>query len=364
MCYSLLDAAALASTAPLDLSKPEHAADFTALSLYKIFGFPDLGALIVRKASRFVLQRRVYFGGGTVDMVINAVNEKEAWVARKEVLHERLEDGTLPFHNIIALDSALSTHARLYGTMSNVSKHTSALSKALYDAMIARYHVNGVPLCTVYANDCNAYGDGRRQGPTIAFNIRDSKGKWVPKSDVEQLATAHDIQLRTGGVCNPGGIAWALNLTPNAMRDNYAEGLRCGNEIDILNDKPTGIVRVSLGAMSIDEDVRCFLDFLDLFVDIGGNSDIETRSLSESEYTQDPQEGVVPCVIVNKKGMMTGRRCPVASCHTFMSNGDDATYHLGTHGFAKNKDHGRRNRKGLGSLLKKVWRRTSRSLCV
>ena len=47
--YTLLDAAALASTAELDLSNPADAPDFVALSFYKIFGFPDLGALIVRR---------------------------------------------------------------------------------------------------------------------------------------------------------------------------------------------------------------------------------------------------------------------------------------------------------------------------
>ncbi|KAI7027028.1 PLP-dependent transferase, partial [Hortaea werneckii] len=43
--YTLLDAAALASTAPLDLSDPATAPDFVALSFYKIFGFPNIGAL-------------------------------------------------------------------------------------------------------------------------------------------------------------------------------------------------------------------------------------------------------------------------------------------------------------------------------
>lgn len=38
--YTLLDAAALVSTAPLDLSDYQTAPDFTALSFYKIFGYP------------------------------------------------------------------------------------------------------------------------------------------------------------------------------------------------------------------------------------------------------------------------------------------------------------------------------------
>ena len=56
--YSLLDAAALATTSPLNFADPESAPDFTALSFYKIFGFPDLGALIVRKDSGHILSWR------------------------------------------------------------------------------------------------------------------------------------------------------------------------------------------------------------------------------------------------------------------------------------------------------------------
>ena len=68
--YTLLDAAALVSTSRLDLSDASYAPDFTVLSLYKIFGFPDLGALIVRKAAAPIFDKRRYFGGGTVEMVV------------------------------------------------------------------------------------------------------------------------------------------------------------------------------------------------------------------------------------------------------------------------------------------------------
>jgi molybdenum cofactor sulfurtransferase len=88
------------------LSNPTTAPDFVALSFYKIFGFPNLGALLVRKESANVLQSRRYFGGGTVDMVI-AIND--TWHAKKDLsTHDRLEDGTLPFHSILALNHVSS----------------------------------------------------------------------------------------------------------------------------------------------------------------------------------------------------------------------------------------------------------------
>lgn len=68
--YTMLDAAALVATAPLDLSNPEMAPDFAVVSFYKIFGFPDLGALIVRRQAEALFDSRKYFGGGTVDTVV------------------------------------------------------------------------------------------------------------------------------------------------------------------------------------------------------------------------------------------------------------------------------------------------------
>ncbi|KAL9126019.1 MAG: hypothetical protein Q9175_007987 [Cornicularia normoerica] len=269
--YSLLDAAAYVATSSLDLSDPDKAPDFTALSFYKIFGFPDLGALIVRKAAGHVLTQRQYFGGGTVDMVINGRADgphEDMWHANKTMsLHEMLEDGTPAFHSIAALNSAFKVHRRLFGSMTSVAKHTCSLIERLHKTMLALSHADGLPVCRIYKDSFSQYGDARTQGPTIAFNIRNSKGDWVGKSDFERLAILNSIQIRTGGVCNPGGIASALLISPKEMRDNFAEGVRCGNDLDELNGKPTGIIRVSLGAMSSMRDVDTFVRFLRTLVD-------------------------------------------------------------------------------------------------
>ena len=258
--YTLLDASAYVTTAQLDLSNVDSAPDFTALSFYKIFGFPDLGALIVRRQAGHMLQHRRYFGGGTVDMVITG---RDGWHAKKqEDLHEQLEEGTLPFHNIVTLDSALDVHERLYGSMACISRHSCELAKILHDHLSSIKHANGKAVCEIYKDPNSAYGDGKTQGPTVAFNIRNSDGEWIGKSEVERLAITQRIHLRTGGVCNPGGIATSLTLSPRELKRNFAEGMRCGDDLDILNGKPTGIVRVSLGAMSSLEDVKQFIDFV------------------------------------------------------------------------------------------------------
>lgn len=258
--YTLLDAAALVSTSPLDLSDSASAPDFTVLSFYKIFGFPDLGALIVRKDSAAILQHRRYFGGGTVEMVVCL---KEEWHARKSTsTHEAFEDGTLPIHSIMALKHSMDVHQELFGSLEKISQHTSNLAKRLYDGLFCLRHGTGTPVCEIYTDSADNYGDAKRQGATIAFNMRNSRGVWVSNAEVEKLASIRNIQLRTGGLCNPGGIATSLTLAPWEMKENFSAGQRCGNENDIMAGKPTGMIRVSLGAMSISSDVDTFLDFV------------------------------------------------------------------------------------------------------
>lgn len=290
--YTLLDAAAYVGTAQLDLTDHANAPDFTALSFYKIFGFPDLGALTIRKEAGHVLLQRSYFGG-------------DAWKATKlGALHEALEDGTPAFYSIAALHCALKVHHKLYGSMDNVSQHTSFLAAALYDQMSSLTHLNGRRLCTIYKGKTADYNDRKTQAPTIAFNIRDDQGQWIGKSYFERLATTNGIQLRTGGVCNPGGIAFYLAMSPGQMRENYAEGLRCGNGIDEMNGKPTGIIRVSLGSMSNSTDVETFMKFLRTFVEQETSRSPISKSQDNSEKSDWSERDVAaPMKQPSKKGV-------------------------------------------------------------
>ena len=88
----LLDAASYVSTNPLDLSSVKP--DFVVISFYKMFGYPTgLGALLVKNSSSGVLERRDYFGGGTVDLAL--VRKNEAF--RRSNISQKFEDGTIDF---------------------------------------------------------------------------------------------------------------------------------------------------------------------------------------------------------------------------------------------------------------------------
>lgn len=279
--YTLLDAAAFASTSPLHLSNSSSAPDFTVLSFYKIFGFPDLGALIVRKESGNVLKRRDYFGGGTVDMVASG---KKSWHMPKQgSLHEQLEDGTLPVHSILALHSAFDVHAGLYGSMDHIAEHTEHLSRTLFDRLNKLRHYNSASVCVINEVRCV---EGTSHGPIIAFNFRTSQGTSISNAEVEKLAAIRNIQLRSGGLCNPGGVASSLGLAPWELRRNFSAGQRCGNGNDVIDGKPTGLLRVSLGAMSNMNDVNAFISFAkEFFVEQQSPSvHLKPQSLTESAF--------------------------------------------------------------------------------
>jgi molybdenum cofactor sulfurtransferase len=224
--YTLLDAAAFVSTSPLDLANHISAPDFTVLSFYKIFGFPDLGALIVRKASSHILKYRKYFGGDTTDMT-TCFGDKP-WVARKEDnLHARLEDGTIAIRSILAVRCAMINHQQVFGSMDSISKHTSWLAKRLYKRISTLTHANRMPVCHVYKASTSTYGDSKTQGATIALNARKSDGSWMSPYAVGAMLRARDIHVRTGSLCNPAGMACALQLVTSDMETAFKEGYRC-----------------------------------------------------------------------------------------------------------------------------------------
>lgn len=216
--YTLLDAAALAMTYPMEniFQDPDRAPDFTCFSLYKIFGFPDVGALVVRKESGHILTLRKYFGGGTVSMV--STFGDRPWHRSKGLqaptykLHEGLEDGTLPFHSILALDEAIDVHLRLYGSMKNISSHTSYLTERLYQGMTGLRHGNGRPACHIYSENRN-FRNPNKQGSAIAFNMLYPSGGYLSYTDVERMANDAGFYIRSGGKNQPySALAYTHSL--------------------------------------------------------------------------------------------------------------------------------------------------------
>ncbi|KPI91367.1 PREDICTED: molybdenum cofactor sulfurase [Papilio xuthus] len=264
--YVLLDAAAYVPTNNLDLSITQP--DFVCLSFYKIFGYPTgLGALLVKNTSADVLCKKRYFGGGTVDIVISGEN----FHIKRKILHERMEDGTLPFLSILALKHCFDMLHRLIPKtinnhiMDTISHHTFYLAKDLYNQLNELHHPNGKKAVVLYMD--SDFSDIKIQGGIVTFNLLREDGSFVGFMEFQNMADLFNINVRTGCFCNSGSCQRHLNTSNREMKEMYKAGHKCGDEIDLINGNPTGAIRVSFGYYNTFNDVdklvlmvcRCFV---------------------------------------------------------------------------------------------------------
>ncbi|KAJ0178824.1 hypothetical protein K1T71_005599 [Dendrolimus kikuchii] len=264
--YILLDVASHVSTNRLDLSRTQP--DFVCLSFYKIFGYPTgLGALLVKNSSQSVLSQKRYFGGGTVDIVLSS---EDFHVKRKE-LHERYEDGTLPFLSIIALKHCFEMMHRLVpkvvngDIMETLSYHTFYLAKDLYHNLLELKHNNGKKAVVLYMD--SDFSDIKKQGGVVTFNLLREDGSYIGYAEFQHMADLFNISVRTGCFCNSGSCQRHLMVTNKELKDMYKAGHKCGDEIDLVNGRPTGAIRVSFGYFNTFNDVdklihmicKCFI---------------------------------------------------------------------------------------------------------
>jgi molybdenum cofactor sulfurtransferase len=159
------------------------------------------------------------------------------------------------------------SHKHLFGTMEDVSSHTSWLAEILYHRLVHFRHGNGAEVFRIYKASTSTYGDATTQGATLAMNIRRHNGSWMSSYEVGVILRRRNIHVRTGSLCNPAGMANALDLSADDIRGAYDAGFRCNQQDEVRgNGKIFGVVRITLGAMSTLQDInallRCFEELL------------------------------------------------------------------------------------------------------
>uniref|UniRef100_A0A8B9QMY7 Molybdenum cofactor sulfurase n=1 Tax=Anas platyrhynchos TaxID=8839 RepID=A0A8B9QMY7_ANAPL len=252
--FVLLDAASYVSCSPLDLGV--HQADFIPISFYKIFGFPTgLGALLVNNRIAPLL-RKTYFGGGTAAAYLAGAD----FYFPKKSMAERFEDGTVSFLDIIALKHGFDVLEKLTGGMEKIKQHTFALAHYTYNVLSTLKYANGAPVVRIYSD--TDFSNPDVQGPIINFNVLDENGEVIGFSQVEKMASLHNIHVRTGCFCNTGACQMHLGISDEDIQRNLQAGHVCGDDIDIIDGRPTGSVRISFGYMSSFEDAQTFLKFI------------------------------------------------------------------------------------------------------
>jgi molybdenum cofactor sulfurtransferase len=143
-----------------------------------------LGALLVSERGAKVLQKKFY-GGGTVKIAMSSEN----WHQKRDSLHERFEDGTIPYLSIISLLNGFKTLNTLaptidleWTTMNRISRHTFQLGKYLYDRLKQLKHLNGEAVVRFYHD--TTFDDVRTQGGIVNFNLMHSNGSYVGFAEV------------------------------------------------------------------------------------------------------------------------------------------------------------------------------------
>ncbi|XP_055561158.1 molybdenum cofactor sulfurase [Falco cherrug] len=252
--FVLLDAASYVSSSPLDLGA--HQADFIPISFYKIFGFPTgLGALLVNNRIAPLL-RKTYFGGGTAAAYLAG---EDFYFPRKSIA-ERFEDGTVSFLDIIALKHGFDVLEKLTGGMEKIKQHTFALTHYTYNVLSTLRYANGAPVVHIYSD--TDFSNPDVQGPIINFNLLNENGEVIGFSEVDKMASLYNIHVRTGCFCNTGACQMHLGISDEDIQRNLQAGHVCGDDIDIVDGRPTGSVRISFGYMSSFEDAQSFLKFI------------------------------------------------------------------------------------------------------
>ncbi|XP_063019937.1 molybdenum cofactor sulfurase isoform X3 [Melospiza melodia melodia] len=301
--FVLLDAASYVSTSPLDLGV--HQADFIPISFYKIFGFPTgLGALLVNNRIAPLL-RKIYFGGGTAAAYLAG---QDFYFPRKSIA-ERFEDGTVSFLDIIALKHGFDVLEKLTGGMEKIKQHTFALAHYTYTVLSNLKYANGTPVVRIYSD--TDFSNPDAQGPIINFNVLDENGQVLGFAQVDSMASLHNIHVRTGCFCNTGACQMHLGISNEDIQRNLQAGHVCGDNIDLLDGRPTGSVRISFGYMSSFEDAQTFLNFIiatrlsnsDAEIPLQSVTKLPTESVPDDHLSFNKADKLSPILQIPDRGL-------------------------------------------------------------
>lgn len=203
------------------------------------------------------------------------------WQKFRKSLHERYEDGTINFLDIIALDHAFDTSERLYNNFDLIKNHVTSLIIYLSRSMKSLRHFNGQPVCYIYSD--RDFSNSTLQGPVFSFNAKRADGSWVGYLELERLASVNNIHIRTGRLCNPGSAARWTKLDSEDIIDSFYNGKTCHDDQDMWNGKPAGAIRISVGAMTTIDDILIWMNFFKkYYVEIAPSS-VMNNSISFSQ---------------------------------------------------------------------------------
>lgn len=223
-------------------STPFHA---VALSFERIFGFPNIGCLLIHN-SLLQLLNKPYFGGGTLVYALTVSNYEKLRLSPQD----RFEDGSLPFLSIASIDCDFNLFLNDL-KFSRISEHISELINFLYDQLTDLRHSNGSPLVKIYASHDQKM---LKKQSIISFNVLDQKADVIQWQDVIESASKNDIYIAGGCFSTPGSCMKWLQQDEKLIKTKIEKG----------DDSVAsfGAVRVSIGWATTKEDIVNLINWL------------------------------------------------------------------------------------------------------
>jgi molybdenum cofactor sulfurtransferase len=245
------DVAAFLPTNPLNLT--EVPLDAVVLSFYKIIGYPNTGALIIRNSFASKLSKQTYASNSVKTSFFNT-NEFEL----HKNLPFRLEDDSVPFQMNLAVRHGLRFLKEI--GMSNIQSHVSNLTARLARQLKTLKHSTGLKAIVVYGN--HELNQTHLQGGVVAFNVKRTNGSFYGYSNVVSEASLANFHLRGGCHCNPGACFEAMEIEEDAVKKYFDKKTTCGDSLDVIDGVPLGSVRASLGWATTQSDVDLFVNWI------------------------------------------------------------------------------------------------------
>ena len=260
--YVLLDCAA--GTAPaLDEEKP----DFVVGSLLKLTGING-GILMIRR-DRIEFLKKPYPAGGSVVYTCPQTGKFQLLPR----IEQQIEQGT-PSHINLMLSRVGFSIRRKLGGEKVIKEHIDTLSKKLELGLRALCHSNGQKLIQFIPERDDCFSSN------FSFNILNAEGKVISHRDINYCFFIFGIIARSGTHCNTSVLA-ALGWNDDEIEIQGSTKVHhgeCLGDSCIIDDRPVGTIRLSLGLASQEKDIDYVLKILhDQFIDGGPSPTIPSE---------------------------------------------------------------------------------------
>jgi len=194
-----------------------------------MFGFPTgLGCLLVKKSIKCLTNKK-YYGGGTIDSMLIDTNLVHM---KKNEFHDFMEDGTVSYLDIIALNVSIDKFTQLTYNIGFklIRLYLNDLIDYLFKKLNDLKHFNQIRLVKIYRSKYES-NNNIQYGPIMAFNLLNSKNKFINYNLVDKLAQQDNIHLRTGCFCNIGNIYIYIGLSKSIFKILTSFFSRCMSNV-------------------------------------------------------------------------------------------------------------------------------------